>query len=464
MATAGPCLPVCPAQEALWLLHHLDPTSAAYHTGAAVVVHAPLEVGGLVGVLDSLAARHDMVRSTFHEHGGAVVRQVHPRGLTGPVILPTSDDTTPREQLGELAVEVLNRPFLLSTGAFRFGAFPVSGGAWMLVMAAHHIATDARSNWILLRDLFADYAARIGRSPVPRPAPAQATYQDFVGRQGALLAADRRRPLEDHWRTVCDGAVAAEVPLDRTRRSAAGRGSTHVVRFSPAEARLARTRAAALEVTPFSCLLGTFQALVARRGRQHSFLVGCPVSIRTGAGTREVVGNYVNTLLFRADVGPTTTLADLAGGAHRQVASGLRASAYPFALLPRILLARSAAFDPLCRLTFNLVGTTGTEPFLNRLLDPWSGADPVGYAGLELEPLPLPQSEGQLDLAVHVQVGRDSLTAEFRYDTTLFDRSTVVELAEEYRRLLRRMLTQPHWPALADPVTTGRPGEQGRSG
>ena len=67
-------------------------------------------------------------------------------------------------------------------------------------------------------------------------------------------------------------------------------------------------------------------------------------------------------------------------------------------------------------------------------------------------PLPVPQSEGQLDLAVHVQQSRDSLAVEFRYDTALFEPATVHRLARQYRRLLSVATAEPDRSVLRTPL------------
>jgi len=491
--SAAGLLPLSHAQQALWMLHQVDPgRAAAYHTGAALLVHAPLDPAALHRAVDALAARHDALRSTFHADGATLGRAVHPRSVAANEVRRAAD--RPGERLREAARRALDRPFALDAGSFRFVAFDGGEPRFLLLMAAHHIATDALSNWVLLRDLLDLYAAAARGESLPDPAPGGPSYQDFVAAEAALLASPRRAALEEHWLAVCRGARPAELPADRPRSGGPGgpgteaevTGATHRIRLDAGEVAAVRAAAAGCEVTPFAWLLGGFQALVGRSGQPGPFLLGCPSSARTGRAQREVVGNFVNTLLFRADLDADpvtgTTARALAHAAQHQVGEGMRAVGYPFSLLARLVNPpRRGAAVPLCRITFNLIGAALPDPLLRALLDPADvdpedvedGADlenledsaggaaagSVERSGVRVTPVALAQSEGQLDLAVHLQVTREAITVEFRYDTALFTAAAVGRLADRYRHLLAAVAADPDRPVVALPLPDEPPAE-----
>lgn len=449
--------PVSYAQQALALLHRLDPVSPAYHTGAALLVHAALDGPAMRRALHRLAQRHDMLRSTFRPTLRGVERVVHD---TAPFQLeerhtPAFDDTA----LRALARRIVNRPFALEAQVFRFVAVRSDDGRFLLVMGAHHIATDAWSNWVLIRDLLELYRQECHGERTDLAAVA-GTYQEFVSREAEQLGSPRHRELAEHWRARCAGIPAGELPTDRPRAGQASTtpaGATHRLRITGDEVAALRAAAAGCEVTAFAYLLGCFQALVSGYGRQAAFLIGCPTSARHTARSRDVVGNFVNTLLFRADVTRRTTFRDLAHAAYRQVGEGIRAAAYPFALLPQVVRpARQDGAATLCRITFNLIGTVSPDPLLRLLLDPDAQPDPVRHAGLLLQPITVPQSEGQVDLAVHVQHSRNCLAVEFRYDNGLFEPATVARLAGHYRRLLAAAAAEPDRVVARTPLLDGR--------
>ncbi|MFD4504901.1 condensation domain-containing protein [Streptomyces sp. NPDC058457] len=144
----------------------------------------------------------------------------------------------------------------------------------------------------------------------------------------------------------------------------------------------------AREVTLFAVLLGVRQGLLHRYTRQNRFLIGCPTTTRISPDTREVVGNYINTLVFRADLAPGSTFREAATAADRQVRSGLGKLGYPFELLTRTMnRPRTGGGCSLCRITLNLIGAPTGDPLL--LLDPADGAT-AEFAGLQPAPYELP--------------------------------------------------------------------------
>ncbi|MGW6916284.1 condensation domain-containing protein [Kitasatospora sp. NPDC054939] len=434
------------AEKALWFLYKLAPGSAAYHTGAALVVHAGLDLAALARAVDRLAEQHEMLRSTYTEADGVPVRIVHP---VAPVRLEVRETAAagPAE-LRELARTAVNEPFgLEQDGPFRFAVLRGAGEEVLLLMAGHHIATDAFSNSVLMRDLFTLYEQAAAGKPLELP-PVRSRYDAFVAAEEELLASPRRSELERHWAEIRQGAAAAELPLDRPRSAASAQaGATYRVELTDAQVEAVRAAAQEAGVTLFAYLLGAFQGLVHRYTRRGTFLIGCPTTARTGSRMRGVVGNFVNTLVFRAAFTRTTTFREAVLAASEQVRAGMGAVAYPFALVARSAAQAGAdAGAPLCRITFNLIGTAHPDPLLQLLLDPRDDAPAADWAGLRISPVELPQSEGQLDLAVHVQQSRRSLGFEFRYDTSVFEPDTIRRLAHQFVRLLDAAAADPDGP------------------
>ena len=67
-------------QEQLWFLGRLDPTSTAYHLPRAVRLKGPLDVAALREAFAALVARHDILRTTFHDDDGQPRQRVLPVG------------------------------------------------------------------------------------------------------------------------------------------------------------------------------------------------------------------------------------------------------------------------------------------------------------------------------------------------------------------------------------------------
>ncbi|MFJ4092385.1 condensation domain-containing protein [Kitasatospora sp. NPDC089913] len=444
------------AQQALWFLYRLAPDAAVYNTGCALTVRSAVDLPALRAAVEALAERHDMVRSVFREVDGQAVRLVgerHPLGLEVRE-LPGTDP----EGLAAAARAALREPFRLERdGAFRFVLLRRGGTDAVLLTAGHHIGTDATSNWLIVRDLLHGYRRLVGDGAdglaaaeplaTAEAPPPKGSYADHVAKERTVLDSPRGARMEQHWHRVCADAAPAELPTDRPRPTSSSRiGATHHLDLADGRVEALRELARSSGVSLFSVLLGTFQSLLHRRTRQNGFLIGCPTTTRTSPVVREVVGNFVNTLVFRGDFDPGTTFREAAAAADRQVKAGLGAAVYPFELLTRTVnRPRTGAGSSLCRITFNLVGTATPEPLLRLLLDA-DGGRPAEFAGLTVAPFELPQAEGQLDLAVSVRQSASSLAVDFRYDVDLFDPATVERFAGHFLRALDAALADPDAP------------------
>ncbi|GAA4707697.1 condensation domain-containing protein [Phytohabitans rumicis] len=425
--------PLSVGQESLWLLHKLAPDSAAYNlAGGARMTPAP-DVPTLARAVRALSARHDGLRSTFAEVDG------HPRRVVrGPERnhldvrdVPDADD----ERLWELVLEVTREPFALSGPA---PATPLRAVLLrrredaVFLMVTHHIVTDATSQWVLWRDLIAAYRG-FAEGTEPDWPPLRAGYDDHVAREARLLDSPSGHRMAEHWRTVCAGATAAELPTDRPRPPFPSFSGASVARRLPDElAEGVRATAARIGVSPFAFLLGAFQGLLYRHTGQSDFTVGCPASTRRAAA-RDVVGYYVNPILLRSGFARHTTFADAAVAANHQVRQGMASAAYPYPLV-----AREAA-APLFRIAATMVTADRFGPELERAV----AGEVMHVSGVKMAYQQIPHMEGQCDLTVEFTQDASALVVVFRYDTDLFEPSTMDRLLDHFTRLVEAGVADP---------------------
>ncbi|MFD9394236.1 condensation domain-containing protein [Streptomyces sp. NPDC060000] len=438
--------PLSHAQQALWFLRRLAPDSGVYNTGVALRIRSTVDVSRLGLAIAETAGRHELARSTFDERDAEPVRLLHERPLGGLEVRDLGD--VDDQSLADTVRTELVAPFSLErSGAFRFVLLRRNPTDSVLLIAGHHIATDATSNWLVLRDLMQTYR-RLTEGEDHRLATPAGSYDTYVAKEGALLASPRGARMERYWHELCDGAVPAAIPTDRARPAVSSDvGRTHHIDLGEDRLGPLREAARASGVSLFSFLLGTFQSVLHRFTRQNGFLVGCPTTTRLSPAMREVVGNFINTLVFRAEFTPATTFRQAALAADQQVKNGLARVGYPFELLTRTAnRPRTSAGSSICRITFNMIGTPTPDPLLRLLLDGESTSAPLRYADLLLSPYELPQAEGQLDLAVSVRQSAESLAVDFRYDVDLFDPATIETFARYLVRGLDAAIADPDGP------------------
>lgn len=436
-------------QESMWLAHRLAPDSPAYSILTAVRILTAVDDAVLARAVRIVAERHPPLRSRYYEQDGRpLCADLGPDAVRlavrelGPL---------PDQHLRERALEEYRRPFRLETEApLRVSLLRATPQEAVLVLVIQHVAGDASSQWLVLREILDVYSSLI-QAGQPSPEPDRAPFARHVAAERDLIGSERGERMARYWRELRAGAEPAELPADRPRPAAPSlRGAACTVPLPAGSGARVRTAAEELGVTPFALLLGVFQVMAHRYGGYGDALIGSAASCRTRE-TAQTVGYLVNPVLLRSSISRRTTFREAVLAAHNQVLRGLMNVAYPTVLLARDENARSRG--PLAHLAFTLIMADRLEP---RLAFPADGAligPETDYRGLRLALLDLPHMEGQFDLNTELRLSGDTLVAVFRYATDLFDPETAQGFADGYARLLAAALDDPDLPAGKAPLT-----------
>ena len=263
------------------------------------------------------------------------------------------DETALRQQVAERHA----RPFDLENGPL-FRAFLLTSGPedHALVLAAHHIAADGWSMALLLDELRTLYRANVQGTAAVLPKPA-VDYRAHVEWQRDLLQSARGEALSTYWSQRLSGDLPVlDLPTD-FRRPATQRfvGSTHSFVLSDDLTLALREFARQEGVTLFVVLLAAFQTLLHRLTGQSDILIGTPALGRGRSELQGVVGNFINTVVLRADLGARPDFRAVVSAARQAVVEAVEHEDYPFSLLVRELgIARDPSRTPLVQALFVL--------------------------------------------------------------------------------------------------------------
>ncbi|MFD1623307.1 non-ribosomal peptide synthetase [Azospirillum griseum] len=430
--------PLSLAQERLWLLQRLDPGDTAYNLTRAFRLRGALDGAALERALSALVWRHSLLRTRFAEQDGAPVQLV----LSRPALTLRREDAPLDDAALAARIEAeTRRPFDLAAGPpLRATLLALAGGDAALLLSMHHILSDGPSNPILARDLLTAYVAAVAdeeADPAELLPPLSVHYADFAQAQrGEAAQARIARALDRAVERLGGPIPALELPTDRPRPAIRGTGGARVT-FALSAPTVAALRALARAegCTPFIPLLAAWQALLGRWSGQDDFAVGVPDAGREDETLEPLVGFFVDTRIHRARLSP-----DLTG---RALCRRLRAEAL-------VMLNDGAA--PVERLVERLdpVRDGSRTPLFQTLLSVRLDAPAsLRLPGLEVSPIPVPETTAKLDLSLDVAIGADGADGALDFATDLFDRATVERLAASFVTLLNALLAQPDAP-LAD--------------
>ena len=431
-------LPLSFGQERLWFIHRMDPGSAAYHVPLFHRLQGPLDAEALRLAFETVAARHEALRTLFREEDGEPRQVVLPPSRFPLPLIDLSGRPDGEAEALRLAEKEARRPFRLDTGPLlRAILVRVEPEIHLLLATVHHIAADGWSTGVLAREVAACYAAALaGEAPALLPLPVQ--YADYAVWERETATGERLAAALAHWREHLGDAEPLPLAADRLRAAGVrARGETVRTALPPGLSRGARAFAREAGATPFVVLLSAFQALLSRWTGAEEVVVGTPVARRERAETEGLIGFFVNTVALRGRVagheGFRPLVArlrevTLAAQAHRwapyeQVAAELQRVRGNGAPLFRVMLAYEA----------------GAEP-------------PLRLPGVAAARLPVERAAPKFDLVLSLEDAGEEIAAAWEFDASLFERGTVERLAAGLVRLLAGALAAPDAPVGALPL------------
>jgi len=407
----GP-FPLSFSQQRLWILHRLEPASAAYNVPLAVRLSGGLDIRALAAALQEVVRRHEVLRTRFVEIGGQPLQVVLDEQ---EVALRVVDDADLEEEAA--------RPFDLEKEP------PIRAllAGNVLLLTLHHIASDGWSLGVLVRELDDLYCGRV----LP-PLPLQ--YGDFAVWQRERTLADD--PLA-WWRERLAAVPPLDLPTDRPRSFSSelseppSRGGQVGVSLplAPAMA-LARGQGCTL----YMILLAAFEALLGHWADQTDFAVGSPVA---GRGWRELeglIGCFVGTLAMRADLSGDPTAGELARRVRETALSAYAHEDVPFEKLVEELAPER---DPGRSVVFQTMLALQNAP----LPEPSLG-------GVSLEPLEIHTGTAKFELTLLLREAGEALTGNLEYRADLFDRATAERIGGSLATLLAGLDPGRRWSDL----------------
>jgi amino acid adenylation domain-containing protein len=425
-------LPTSFGQQRLWFLDQLEPGSAEYLIPLAFRLSGPLNAVALRRAVEQVAGRHEVLRTRYIGAGGTPLQIVDP---PGPVEFDVVDlvGIPDAESRGKTVIEAASaRPFdLAREHPLRVTVVHTAAEEHLVAITLHHIAFDAWSMGIFLRELNEAYAASEADVPSPaRPLPIQ--YADFAAWQRDRQAEGTFPEQLGYWRTQLAGLSPVELTADRPRPAERDlRGDTVIVDVPDAVGAALRELGNRTGATPFVLLLATFVVLLGRYTGRTDIAVGTSVAGRNRQETENLIGFFVNNLVMRTDLGGDPSFVDLVDRVRHITLEAFAHQDVPFEhLVDALQPSRDLSRNPLFQIMFDMQHMTGLLP------STLAGCTAIGVNS------DAPVAKFDLTLSVkELQDGR--LRCWFEYATALFDRQTIARFAGHYVRLLESIAHDP---------------------
>jgi aspartate racemase len=306
----------------------------------------------------------------------------------------------------------------------------------------HHIVSDGWSMGVLIRELQTLYGAFSRQLPSPLP-ELTIQYADFAHWQRQWLQGEVLENQLLYWKQQLKGELPVlELPLDHPRpaiQTYKGAGQSFIV--PPATLSKLKTLSQQEGSTLFMTLLAVFKILLYRYTSQTDIIVGSPIANRNQAEIAELIGCFVNTLIFRTDLSNDPSFRELLGRVREAALGAYAHQDAPFeALVKALQPKRDASRPPLFQVMFAIQN----DPPLSTMELP----------GLILSPVESEGGTAQFDLSVYAWETPKGLELIFVYNTDLFETATMTRMMEHFRTLLENSVANPEQRISEIPMLT----------
>jgi amino acid adenylation domain-containing protein len=429
-------LPLSFAQQRLWFLHQLEPTSAVYNMSGSARLLGRLDPAALMQSLSEIVRRHESLRTRFVQGEQEPVQVIEdPKPVQLPVIdLGTLTAERRKTEVRRLSLVEAERPFDLEHDLlFRVALLRLDRQEHLLLFTMHHIVSDGWSMGVLNREVATLYEAFSDGRQSPL-AELEVQYADYAIWQREWLQGEVLERQSAYWRKqLADTPPALELPTDRPRPAVRSyRGALEAVRLSPELTEALKELSRREGATLFMTLLAAFQVLLRRYSGQEDVVVGTPIANRTRSETEQLIGFFVNTLALRTDLSGDPSFRAVLGRVRAVTLGAYAHQELPFEkLVEEVQPTRDLSRSPLFQVMLVLQNTPQEK---------------LELEGLSLHVEEVENRTAKFELTLLLGETSQGLAGSIEYNTDLFAAESVRRVAGHFQTLLSSIVEDVERP------------------
>jgi hypothetical protein len=424
-------LPLSFAQQRLWFIQELEPESWGYNIPTAVRIVGALDTTALMQSLTEIARRHEALRTIFVSRGGGpvqVIREAFDVGLAMIEVNGIGEDE--REMVaGEIASEVAQRAFDLKKGpVWRAALVRFGKDDHVLVVCIHHVASDAWSSGILVKEFTELYETfRSGAPSILKELEIQ--YADFAVWQREWLAEGVLERQMEYWRRQLSGAPMLNLRMGQGTQQIGSRKAGQVLFEVTTELTNGLKALSRREgVTLFMTLLAAYQMVLGRYAKQEDVVVGTDIANRNRLELEGLIGFFVNQLVLRAKLEGALSFRELLAQVRETTLGANAHQDVPFEkLVEELAPARDMSRTPLFEASLVLQNV------------PQEGAT---LEGLRVRSFQVGEEIAKYTLALRIGESEEGLSGALSYAVNVIYRADAELLVAQVQKLLSMVISE----------------------
>jgi amino acid adenylation domain-containing protein len=423
-------IPLSFSQERLWFIDRLE-GSVQYHLPVVLRLKGRLEQEALSKAISDIVKRHEILRTVYKEENGQVFQWVKPVGNWQLSEHDGRKYSGNKEKLETYIRELIQKPFNLSEDdMLRAELIGFDSEDHILVVTMHHIASDATSMPVLVREVSALYSGYVsGKAASLSSLPLQ--YADYAVWQRDNIQGSFLEEKLKYWKEKLEGVSPLQLPADYSRRAEGGmHGSTLFFDIAAELSHKVQALGHQHGATLYMTLLTAFKVLLHRYSGQEDFCVGTSVANRPQQELEGLIGYFVNTLALRDKVRGDMSFIELLQDVKATTLGAYRHQQVPFEKVVEVVVKeRQTGLSPLFQVMLVLINTPEVPE--------------LKLGELRLTTENLEQTTSKFDLTFFIKESKSGFRGSVQYNANLYSKERIQRMTSHFCGLLQSVVSSP---------------------
>ncbi|MGL5151657.1 MAG: condensation domain-containing protein, partial [Clostridium sp.] len=404
-------------QKRMYMLWENNKVNVAYNMPSAFITHESIDIEKLEKVFNKLVIRHSALRTRFVNIEGHIKQEIlNELNIKTQYIDDSSNDAVIDEKVRKLIT-----PFDLNNGPLvRLIVSKVSEFQYILFMDIHHIISDGLTTGILVKELSEMFLGNELKE-------VEYDYVDYSEYQNKLEELGDLKKQKEFWLKELSGELPViDLPLDYKRitdRSFRGEKLELVIESDLADKIREFNRKN--NNTSYAFFTSCISILIHKFSNQEDILIGSPFSGRTHLDTQDIVGMFVNTIVFRTQLQNHITIKEYMDCTKNKVLSIYDNQDYQFdTLLNKLQYKRENGRNPLFDIMFAMQNADISDIYL--------GSN-------KIKPYKFDMGIEKFDITFQAFEGEE-IEFEISYSIDIFKKETILNMISGFKKIIELVL------------------------
>ena len=426
-------IPATLGQSHIILLNDMQQNKAVCNIVGVMEIDGFVDRGTFEKALNLLTARHESLRTEFYSNEQMYCQRICPDTQAA---MEYEDILRVRPENKADRAEKLIRDYshtefdVERAPLYKFALIRLEDRHYKFVIVIHHSIADGWSMGIFVRDLMAMYEAVV-KNTEPLLPPLTVQYADYACWLNMWLKSPQAAKQMRYWMDYLEGAhfrldLKCTNPRKEYQTFEGSRCHLHI--SQELTARIERLNTA-LESTMYMTLLSAYAVLLYHYSGCEKFVIGSPVANRIIPEVENIIGLFINSIQQKFEIRSKTTLKDIIRNTRKASINALGNQNIPF---EKVVNAVKPPRDP------------SRHPIFQHLfIFQNAHIGQIECAGMKIKFDEIGSDTAKLDLTLDMQKRADCLEGWFEYNTELFDRDVIEQMAERFVSILEIMSQSP---------------------